>query len=99
MSVFEQAAAEQVSASTGREYVKVWVTQGDDRVRADHAEADGQTVPLSEPFKVGLTLLRYPRDPAGPASQTVNCRCWVEHRQAKKAAVLTPNAASRYGDP
>ena len=99
VSVFEQAAAEQVQASTGREYVKVWVTQGDDRVRADHAEADGQTVPLSEPFKVGLTLLRYPRDPAGPASQTVNCRCWAEHRVVRPPKVFTPNLSARYGGP
>ncbi len=84
VSVFEQAAAEQVSASTGRRYQKVWVSQGDDRVRPSHADADGQRVALGEPFKVGMSLLRYPRDPAGPASETVGCRCWVEHVAAER---------------
>lgn len=80
-ATFENAAAQQVAVSTGREYVKVWVTQGDDRVRATHAEADGQQVALDEDFKVGGVLLRYPRDPAGPAGETYGCRCWVEHRR------------------
>ena len=82
-STMEHAAAIQAQVTTGREYVKVWITQRDGRVRSAHVEADGQTVALEEPFKVDGELLRYPRDPAGSAGNTINCRCWVEHRQVR----------------
>lgn len=82
-ATFEHAAALQAQVVTGRTYVKVWVTQRDDRVRAAHVEADGQTVALDELFKVDGELLRFPRDPAGSAGNTVNCRCWTEHRQVR----------------
>lgn len=78
-TTFEYHAAQQVTASTGRQYEQVWVTQGDSRVRPAHAAADGQQVPLEKEFDVGGELLRYPRDPAGSAGNTINCRCWVEH--------------------
>lgn len=83
-STFEHAAAEQVAASTGRAYVKFWVTQGDAKVRGTHstAQADNAGIPLDEDFKVGGARLRYPRDPAGPAGETINCRCMsVPRRQ------------------
>ncbi len=78
-ATFEHAAAEQVAAGTGRQYEKAWVTQGDDRVRSQHRSV--QPVNLEEDFKVDGHRLRYPRDPAGPAYLTANCRCWVEHRR------------------
>lgn len=85
---FTDAAVQQVSASTGRQYVKRWVTQGDAKVRNSHRDAAlvNTAVAMDDFFKVGGTLLRFPRDPAGPASETRNCRCWVEYRPAPTPA-------------
>lgn len=47
----------------------------DDRTRPDHADADGQVVPLDEPFIVGGDELMQPGDPNGPLDQILNCRC------------------------
>jgi uncharacterized protein with gpF-like domain len=81
-ATFENAAAMQVAASTGRNYTKHWVNQGDDRVRAAH---QGVTpVAINEDFKIDGETLRYPRDPAGPGHLTYGCRCWVEHRRKAK---------------
>jgi phage-related protein (TIGR01555 family) len=46
---------------------KTWVTVGDERVRPMHEAISGETVPIEEPFSIGVL---YP-----PAD--VNCRCWV----------------------
>ena len=56
-------------ARTGASY-KRWVTVGDSRVRAAHAAADGQEVPLGSPF-----VVEYPGDPHGSAGNVINCRC------------------------
>ncbi|MGJ8500968.1 phage minor head protein, partial [Glaesserella parasuis] len=56
--------------------VKVWSAAHDERTRVAHAEADGQTRPVDEPFEVGGELLRYPGDRAnGSAKNTIQCRC------------------------
>lgn len=54
---------------------KQWVATVDTRTRETHAEADGQVVPLDEPFDIGGYPLDFPGDPAGPAEEVVNCRC------------------------
>lgn len=82
-ATFEHAAALQAQVITGRPYMQVWVTQGDDKVRETHMLANGQEVALDEYFKVGGELLRYPRDPAGSPGNTYNCRCWTERRQVR----------------
>lgn len=51
-----------------------------DRVTRDtHKEVNGIVIPISEPFKVGDSLLLFPRDESlGPSdSEVVNCRCTV----------------------
>lgn len=55
---------------------KEWVTAGDARVRPAHYEAAGQIVGAKARFSVGGYSAAFPRDPALPASQSVNCRCW-----------------------
>ena len=61
---------------------KEWLSARDDRVRGDrpgdrfsHIAADGQIVPLDQPFDVGGELLMYPGDPNASAGNRVNCRC------------------------
>lgn len=56
---------------------KEWLATGDKRTRPDHVIADGQVVAIDKPFKVGGYEMMYPGDPAGAASQVVNCRCTV----------------------
>lgn len=58
-------------------YEKRWVSRKDDRVRHAHLIADGQTVPIYEPFIVGGFPLQFPGDPLGPPGQTINCRCTI----------------------
>lgn len=54
---------------------KTWMATMDDRTRPDHADADGQEVPLDQPFYVGFEACKYPGDPDLPPEQRVNCRC------------------------
>jgi len=54
---------------------KQWVATGDGRTRASHLAAHGQVVDVDKPFSVGGAELMHPHDPAGPAKETINCRC------------------------
>jgi len=70
-SVFDEAK------EAGIEFNKVWITAQDERVRADHVGANGQEANDDGFFNVGGESLKYPRDPSGSASNTINCRCTV----------------------
>lgn len=52
-----------------------WVSTHDGRTRESHSLADGQIKPIDKPFEVGGFLLMFPGDPAGPPSETIQCRC------------------------
>lgn len=54
---------------------KEWLAHHDTRTRPTHRAADGQTVPLHQPYTVGGTLMMYPGDPAAPPDEVCNCRC------------------------
>lgn len=63
---------------------KKWLTSRDARVRRptksspfDHAAAEGQTVPVDQPFIVSGEQLMYPGDGSMGASigSLINCRC------------------------
>lgn len=51
-----------------------WLTANDDDVRDTHRDIqrDGEKVNLGEPFSNGC---KFPGDPDGEASETINCRC------------------------
>lgn len=53
---------------------RTWVATGDSRTRDSHANQSGETRGFNEPFSNGLM---FPGDPNGPASEVVNCRCWL----------------------
>lgn len=55
--------------------MKRWVTRHDDHVRFTHRKADGQTVPVNQPFRVGGTSLMYPGAKDAEYGEIVNCRC------------------------
>lgn len=54
---------------------KRWLATEDGRTRPSHRRADGQTVPMNQPFIVGDFPLMFPGDPAGPAHEVIFCRC------------------------
>ncbi len=55
---------------------KQWMSFLDDRTRDTHAAANGQTVPMDEPFVVGEALLMFPGDPESDhPEEVINCRC------------------------
>lgn len=57
---------------------KKWRAANQQRTRLDHKKANGQVVPLDEPFIVGGEKLMYPGDPNGSAKQIVHCRCSMQ---------------------
>lgn len=61
---------------------KEWHTIMDGRERATHAIANGQIVPIDEPFIVGGYKLMFPRDVTygAPPSEIINCRCSITGR-------------------
>jgi hypothetical protein len=57
--------------------MKTWHTSIDGRERASHGAANGQTVPNAGKFSVQGQFLKWAGDPAGSASNVINCRCGV----------------------
>jgi HK97 family phage portal protein len=56
--------------------LKEWVATMDSRTRETHRAADGQTVPIREPFYVGSAQLMYPGDASSANPEEVcQCRC------------------------
>lgn len=68
------AAAAQMQQQFGP-MSKKWLAAHDSNVRLEHRAADGQVVPLSQPFIVGGEPLMYPGDKAGSPWNIINCRC------------------------
>ena len=60
---------------------KRWKSYRDEKVRADHADVDGQVVDINRPFHVGEYMMMYPKDDSLGAGleEIVNCRCSVEY--------------------
>ena len=55
---------------------KQWRHVGHPRVpRASHLAADGQHVFVDEAFNIGGVEMMYPRDPAAPIDEVINCGC------------------------
>jgi SPP1 gp7 family putative phage head morphogenesis protein len=77
------AAGLQAEADEGVPMVKQWLNSHDRRVRPEHREADGQRVPLREPFRVGGSLLMFPGDPTGLPHDVINCRCSILIKEAR----------------
>lgn len=63
------------AGAAGGSWEKLWLATEDERTRPTHRTADGQRVPLSEPFRVGQAALMFPGDPSGPPEEVIQCRC------------------------
>jgi HK97 family phage portal protein len=74
-------ASMQAAGSSGLTLNKVWLASMDGHTRPAHAEADGQEVPMDEPFEVGGEQLDYPGDPGGSAANVCNCRCTTYYKR------------------
>lgn len=62
-----------------REVVKIWRSSHDTRVRESHAAMDKQTVAFRAPFVTPSgARIDHPGQPGAPASEVVNCRCWMQ---------------------
>lgn len=61
--------------SVGVDMDKVWLSAFAKESRPEHMAANGQKVGLYDTFSVGGENLQYPGDPAGSASNTINCLC------------------------
>jgi len=67
--------AVEAAKATGLVLRKQWIATADERTRDAHAAADGQIVPMDQPFLVGGAQLQWPGDTSlgAPASQTIQC--------------------------
>lgn len=54
---------------------KLWIATLDSRTRDTHAELDGQSVDVDEPFVVDGMGIMFPGDPNADPSLVYNCRC------------------------
>ena len=79
-------SAMEAAKSSGLTLNKVWLSTGDARTRPDHVEADGQEVPMDEPFIVGGAKLMQPGDTSlgAPADEVIQCRCTVTFKRVKE---------------
>lgn len=68
--------AQEAIMQSGIKCRKEWVATLDERTRDRHAEMDGETAELSQPFSNGLM---FPGDPDGPPEEIINCRCTEVH--------------------
>lgn len=69
------SATDAWAVATGRQWLREWASRRDTRVRPTHRAADGQQQPIGQLFAIGNSMLLYPGWPAGPADETINCRC------------------------
>ncbi len=72
-----QEAQRQEWTEDGHDLNKTWNTMGDDAVREMHADAEGQTVGLTEHFTVGGEQAYGPGDVGLSAANRCGCRCWT----------------------
>jgi len=62
-----------VTEQTGDPLEKFWLSTSDARTRTTHRLAEGQRVPVGQPFVVGGAELQFPGDPTGPPQEVIQC--------------------------
>lgn len=85
-AIRQQIAAGKVDA---QDVTKIWRTAGDNRVRETHRALNGQSVAMEGVFhSPSGAALRFPGDPNAPASEIINCRCFMEYKVDFMAKVV-----------
>lgn len=74
------STATQTRMREAAEYVpdleKQWIHAGHPKEpRLTHVIADGQHVPVKDPFLIGGVQMMYPRDPRAPIAEVIHCGC------------------------
>ena len=77
-SIWNDAEFEEALRS-GKKY-KTWHAIIDKRTRDTHKEVNGKTIPITEYFIVGNSLMLFPRDSSAEDEEVVNCRCSLSYR-------------------
>ena len=72
---------EQIQAIENGFRFKVWISEGDERVRHTHKAVDGTKIEILKPFIVGDSTMLFPKDISmrPSAKETVNCRCHLRY--------------------
>lgn len=58
---------------------KQWLATHDSKTRDAHAELNGETAEINEPFKNEIGEIYYPGDPTAKPSNIYNCRCTLTY--------------------
>lgn len=66
---------EEAEETYGIEMQKTWLATLDDRTRDWHAELDGESVDIDEPFENSVGKIMFPCDPDADPENIYNCRC------------------------
>tara|TARA_R110000824_G_scaffold69136_2_gene178068 strand:+ start:2326 stop:3930 length:1605 start_codon:yes stop_codon:yes gene_type:complete len=69
------ASHEQFKAFNEPTMMKRWVANADERTRPSHYAVSGTEIGIDDTFSVAGKLMKYTGDPAGGASEIINCRC------------------------
>lgn len=78
-------AAEEVLGMTGAAGTATWNCAFFNS-RESHQQADGQTVPIGQPFTIGGSECSYPGDPSLPDEELINCNCWLTYEVEEPVA-------------
>ncbi len=81
-NVAAEQSAEELAKSVGIDLKKIWIHTRDSRTRDSHRSVSTKPINSNEKFMVGGVGMMRPGDPAGGASQTINCRCSVAYLPA-----------------
>jgi hypothetical protein len=73
--------SQDAALATNLDLDKIWIATSDDRTRDAHRAADGQRIDIRGTFIVDGEELQYPGDPAGSASNVIQCRCAVFYEE------------------
>lgn len=78
----------EAASQSGLTLNKVWLATEDSRTRPDHANADGQEVPMDQPFNVGGSQLMFPGDSSlgATADEIIQCRCTQYYKRVEDAS-------------
>ena len=74
-TAYAKSVHESVRASGVPMEEKEWLSALDERTRMEHIVANGERVPMNEPFMATGEPLDYPGDPGGSLWNIINCRC------------------------